>query len=56
MASRGSGKARPSPRPAAMVNAINGALRPLNVEIDEIPATSRRTLAAILQVNATDRR
>lgn len=32
---------------AAIVNAINDALRPLNAELDEIPATPQRVLAAI---------
>ena len=32
----------------AVINAINDALGPLNVEINEIPATPRRILAAIL--------
>ena len=32
----------------AVVNAINDALRPLGVEMNEIPATPRRVLAAIL--------
>ena len=34
--------------PAAVVNAINDALRPLGAEINEIPATPRRVLEAIL--------
>ena len=38
----------------AVVNAINDALRPLNVEINEIPATPRRILAAILEAKRTD--
>ena len=38
----------------AVVNAINDALRPLNVEINEIPATPRRILAAILEATRTD--
>ena len=33
----------------AVVNAINDALRALNVEINEIPATPRRILAAIIE-------
>ena len=37
----------------AVVNAINDALSPLNVEIDEIPATPRRILAAILEARAS---
>ena len=37
----------------AVVNAINDALEPLNVEIDEIPATPRRILAAILEARAS---
>ena len=37
----------------AVVNAINDALEPLNVEIDEIPATPRRILAAILEAKAS---
>ena len=36
----------------AVVNAINDALRPLNVELNEIPATPRRVLAAILAAQA----
>ena len=40
----------------AVVNAINDALRPLNVEINEIPATPRRILAAILEAQAAQRR
>ena len=36
----------------AVINAINDALRPLNVEINEIPATPRRILAAILESQA----
>ena len=38
----------------AVVNAINDALRPLGVELNEIPATPRRVLAAILEAQATD--
>ena len=38
----------------AVVNAINDALRPLNVEINEIPATPRRILAAILEAKRRD--
>jgi carbon-monoxide dehydrogenase large subunit len=34
--------------PAAIVNAINDALRPLGVEIGETPATPRRIIAAIM--------
>ena len=34
--------------PAAVINAINDALRPLGAEITEIPATPRRVLEAIL--------
>ena len=37
----------------AVVNAINDALRPLGVELNEIPATPRRILAAILEARAT---
>ena len=37
----------------AVVNAINDALRPLNVETNEIPATPRRILAAILEAKRT---
>ena len=37
----------------AVVNAINDALSPLNVEINEIPATPRRILAAILEAKAS---
>ena len=37
----------------AVVNAINDALEPLNVEIGEIPATPRRILAAILEARAS---
>ena len=37
----------------AVVNAINDALSPLHVEIDEIPATPRRILAAILEARAS---
>ena len=33
----------------AVVNAINDALRPLGVELNEIPATPRRVLATILE-------
>ena len=33
----------------AVVNAINDALRPLGVELNEIPATPRRILSAILE-------
>ena len=36
----------------AVVNAINDALRPLGVEINEIPATPRRILGAILGAQA----
>ena len=36
----------------AVVNAINDALKSLNVEINEIPATPRRVLAAILEARA----
>jgi carbon-monoxide dehydrogenase large subunit len=34
--------------PAAVINAINDALRPLGAEIHELPATPRRVLEAIL--------
>ena len=37
----------------AVVNAINDALSSLNVEINEIPATPRRILAAILEAKAS---
>jgi len=33
--------------PAAIANAINDALRPLGVEIDETPITPRRLMAAL---------
>ena len=36
----------------AVVNAINDALKSLNVEINEIPATPRRILGAILEARA----
>ncbi|MBU2955878.1 xanthine dehydrogenase family protein molybdopterin-binding subunit [Marinobacter sp. F3R08] len=35
--------------PAAIVNAINDALRPLNAEISEVPVTPQRMLGAILK-------
>ena len=38
----------------ALVNAINDALRPLNVEINEVPATPRRILSAILEAKVAD--
>ena len=38
----------------AVVNAVNDALRPLGVEMNEIPATPRRILAAILEARARD--
>jgi carbon-monoxide dehydrogenase large subunit len=33
--------------PAAILNAINDALAPFNVQIDEIPATPQRIRAAL---------
>jgi carbon-monoxide dehydrogenase large subunit len=33
--------------PAAIINAINDALAPFGVEIDEIPATPRKIRAAL---------
>ena len=36
----------------AIVNAINDALHPLGVEINEIPATPRRILSALMQAGA----
>jgi carbon-monoxide dehydrogenase large subunit len=38
--------------PAAIVNAINDALKPFGVEIDEIPATPQRIRAALREKNA----
>ncbi len=38
--------------PAAVVNAINDALKPFGVEIDEIPATPQRIRAALREKNA----
>ena len=38
----------------AVVNAINDALRPLGVELNEIPATPRRILSAILEARGGD--
>ena len=40
--------------PAAIANAINDALRPLNAEVTDIPITPRRVLAAIAQAHARD--
>jgi carbon-monoxide dehydrogenase large subunit len=34
--------------PAAIANAVNDALRPLGVEIDQLPITPHRVLAAVL--------
>jgi carbon-monoxide dehydrogenase large subunit len=34
--------------PAAVINAINDALRPLGVEVGETPATADRVLTAIV--------
>jgi aerobic carbon-monoxide dehydrogenase large subunit len=38
--------------PAAIANAVNDALRPLGVEIDQLPITPRRVLAAVLAARA----
>jgi carbon-monoxide dehydrogenase large subunit len=38
--------------PAAIVNAINDALRPLGAEINESPATPRRIVSAIIAAGA----
>ena len=35
--------------PAAIANAVNDALRPLGIEIDELPITPRRIVAALLK-------
>ena len=40
----------------AVVNAINDALRPLGVELNEIPATPRRILGAILDAKRSEER
>ena len=40
--------------PAAIANAINDALRPLNAEVTDFPITPRRVLAAIAQAHARD--
>jgi carbon-monoxide dehydrogenase large subunit len=34
--------------PAAVINAINDALRPLGVEIDQTPATAERILEKLI--------
>ena len=39
--------------PAAIVSAINDALRPLGVELNELPLTPERVLAAILETRKT---
>jgi carbon-monoxide dehydrogenase large subunit len=38
--------------PAAIVNAINDALRPLGAEVDETPVTPERVLDAIAAAGA----
>ena len=40
--------------PAAIVNAINDALAPMGVELNEIPATPERILAAILKAESRE--
>ena len=40
--------------PAAIANAINDALRPVNAEVTDIPITPRRVLAAIARARALD--
>jgi aerobic carbon-monoxide dehydrogenase large subunit len=45
---KGAGEGGAIPPPAAIVNAINDALRGLGVEINEVPATPRRILHALL--------
>jgi aerobic carbon-monoxide dehydrogenase large subunit len=42
----------PPPPPAAIANAVNDALAPLNVEILESPLTPRRIVEALLKANA----
>ncbi len=44
---KGMGEGGTIPPPAAIVNAINDALRPLHAEINETPATPRRVRAVI---------
>ncbi len=39
--------------PAAVINAVNDALSPFGVEIDEIPATPQRIRAAIRNAEKT---
>ena len=40
--------------PAAILNAINDALTPLGVSIDEVPATPQRIRAALRQARKND--
>ena len=38
--------------PAAIVNAINDAIRPLGAELGDIPVTPRRLIEALMKVRA----
>lgn len=41
--------------PAAVINAINDALRPLGAEVGQTPATPDRILESIIAAQAADR-
>jgi carbon-monoxide dehydrogenase large subunit len=46
---KGVGEGGAIPPPAAIFNAVNDALRPLNAEVTETPLSPRRVLAAIAE-------
>jgi carbon-monoxide dehydrogenase large subunit len=50
---KGVGEGGAIPPPAAIFNAVNDALRPLNAELTETPLSPRRVLAAIAKANST---
>jgi aerobic carbon-monoxide dehydrogenase large subunit len=49
---KGVGEGGAIPPPAAILNAVNDALRPRGVEINETPVTPHKILAALAQANA----
>ena len=49
---KGVGEGGAIPPPAAIVNAVNDALRHLNAELAETPLSPRRVLAAIAEASA----